>query len=305
MHKKYSPKTVDDWRKHGAVIIKDIFSQKEIMSVRKDIEKVFGYKKGGLPIIKDNQNPQTNEHQFLNFENIPFECSPSLNLIGVHPYLIDFAKEALNTKNVVLYQSHAWAKYAGETDFEQSFHCDYGNHTLTVPSNDMTQNSITFLMYFSDVSEKHGPAHYVRRGDSEKINKISEKFLKGDDNKTLQKLLKPYERTTAGPAGTIFAYGIDIFHRATNLTEPGGYRYAVTSCFKKGGNDKIGFTSWPYHQQKPWNIIFENASPEQLNCFGIPLPGDSFWNNNTIRLANLRYPGWDMAEYKEKMVTYK
>ena len=68
---------------------------------------------------------------------------------------------------------------------------------------------------------------------------------------------------------------------------------------------RLAFTSWPYHQQKPWNIIFENASPEQLNCFGIPLPGDSFWNNNTIRLANLRYPGWDMAEYKKKMVTYK
>ena len=121
----------------------------------------------------------------------------------------------------------------------------------------------------------------------------------------MQKLLKPYERTTAGPAGTIFAYGGDIFHIATNLTEPGGYRYAITSCFKKGGNDNIGFTSWPYHQQKPWNIIFENASPEQLNCFGVPLPGDSFWNINTIRLANLRYPGWDMSKYKEKMVTYK
>ena len=85
MHKKYLSKTVDYWKKHGAVIIKDIFSQKEIISVRKDIEKVFGYKKGGLPIIKDNQNPQNNEHQFLNFENIPFECSPSLNLVGVHP----------------------------------------------------------------------------------------------------------------------------------------------------------------------------------------------------------------------------
>ena len=41
----------------------------------------------------------------------------------------------------------------------------------------MTDNSITFLMYFSDVGEEHGPAHYVRRGDSEKINKIAENFL--------------------------------------------------------------------------------------------------------------------------------
>ena len=115
--------------------------------------------------------------------------------------------------------------------------------------------------------------------------------------------LKPFEKTTAGPAGTIFAYGIDIFHRATNITKSGAYRYAVTSCFKKAGNDKIGFTAWPYHQQKPWQIIFENASPEQLNCFGVPMPGDPFWDQNTIQLANLRYPGWDMSEYKKKIMT--
>ena len=103
--------------------------------------------------------------------------------------------------------------------------------------------------------------------------------------------------------GTIFAYGIDIFHRATNITKSGAYRYAVTSCFKKAGNDKIGFTAWPYHQQKPWRIIFENASPEQLNCFGVPMPGDPFWDQNTLQLANLRYPGWDMSEYKKKIMT--
>ena len=214
--------------------------------------------------------------------------------------MISLAKDALNTKDVRLYQSQAWAKFSGETDFEQSFHCDYGNHTLTVPSKDLTQNSITFLMYFSDVTEEHGPAHYVTRTDSEKIDRISEKFIDNTYGNSLQKLLAPFERTTAGLAGTIFAYGIDIFHRATNITKSGAYRYAVTSCFKKAGNDTIGYTAWPYHQQKPWNIIFENASPEQMNCFGVPMPGDPFWNNDTIRLANLRYPEWDMAEYKMK-----
>ena len=97
------------------------------MAVQKDIEKVFGYKKGGIPIINDHQEPIINEQQFLNFENIPFDCSP-LNLIII--LTINFAKDALETKNVILYQSHAWAKYSGETDFEQSFHCDYGNRSL-------------------------------------------------------------------------------------------------------------------------------------------------------------------------------
>ncbi len=303
MKNKYTPEDVNEWKRQGAVVINDIFSEDEIMGVQKDIEKVFGYKKGGIPIVNDHQEPLINEQQFLNFENIPFDCSPSLNLIGVNPHIINFAKDALETKNVILYQSHAWAKYSGETDFEQSFHCDYGNHTLTVPSKDMTQNSITFLMYFSDVSEKHGPTHFVTREDSKKISRVSEKFLDGSSMTTLQKSLKPFEKTTAGPAGTIFAYGIDIFHRATNITKSGAYRYAVTSCFKKAGNDKIGFTAWPYHQQKPWQIIFENASPEQLNCFGVPMPGDPFWDQNTLQLANLRYPGWDMSEYKKKVMT--
>jgi len=73
--------------------------------------------------------------------------------------------------------------------------------------------------------------------------------------------------------------------------------------WKKAGNDTIGFTAWPYHQQKPWNIIFENASPEQLNCFGVLLLGDSFWDDDTIKLANLRYSGWNMSDYKQRKIS--
>ena len=42
---------------------------------------------------------------------------------------------------------------------------------------------------------------------------------------------------------------------------------------------------------------FEHATPDQLNCFGVPLPGDPFWTEETLSLAQLRYPNWDMTEY--------
>ncbi|MBA66084.1 MAG: hypothetical protein CMG55_09820 [Candidatus Marinimicrobia bacterium] len=301
MIKRYSFDDVKRWKRDGAVVLKNLFTLEEIKTVHDDIAVVFQGKKGSTPIIKKHSGPpETVAEQFLNFENIPFDCSSALNLIGVHQQLISLAREALGTKYVRLYQSQAWAKFAGETDFEQSFHCDYGNHTLTVPSNDVTKNSITFLMYFSDVTEMHGPTHYVTRSDSNKISKSSEIFLNHSDNKKLQKLLSKYEKSTAGPAGTVFAYGIDVFHRATNITLNRGYRFAVTSCFKKAGNDSIGYTAWPYHQNKPWNIIFENASPEQLNCFGVPMPGDSFWTDDALKLASLRYPNWNMKEYERK-----
>ena len=306
MIKRYSNSDIKKWKKEGAIVLNELFTTDEIVSVHNDIEQIFGSKKGVKPIIKKHDGkPETVPEQFLNFENIPFDCSPALNLIGVHPQLINFAKDALKTNNVRLYQSQAWAKFSGETDFEQSFHCDYGNHTLTVPSTDITQNSITFLMYFSNVTEQHGPAHFVSRTDSDKIDNSSKYFLENSNQKELQKSLATFAKTTAGPAGTIFAYGIDVFHKATNITKVGAYRYAVTSCFKKAGNDTIGFTAWPYHQQKPWNIIFENASAEQLSCFGVPMPGDPFWNDNTINLASLRYPGWDMGDYKRRKISKK
>ena len=304
--KRYSNSDVIKWKKEGVLVLNDLFTSKEIRSVHDDIDAIFGHKKGDEPIInKHDGRPKTIDEQFLNFENIPFDCSPALNLIGVHPQLVSLAKDTLETDNVRLYQSQVWAKFSGETDFEQSFHCDYGNHTLTIPSKDITQNSITFLMYFSNVTEEHGPAHYVVRTDSDKIHRSSEMFLDNRYHEKLQKLLDPFKRSTAGPAGTIFSYGIDVFHKATNITKSGAYRYAVTSCFKKPGNDTIGYTAWPYHQQKPWSIIFKNASPEQLNCFGVPMPGDPFWDDKTIQLANLRYPDWDMTDYILKQLPKK
>ena len=73
MKNKYTPEDVNEWKRQGAVVINDIFSEDEIMAVQKDIEKVFGYKKGGIPIVNDHQEPLINDQQFLNFENIPFD----------------------------------------------------------------------------------------------------------------------------------------------------------------------------------------------------------------------------------------
>ena len=38
------------------------------------------------------------------------------------------------------------------------------------------------------------------------------------------------------------------------MTKPNGYRYAIMACYKKSGNDSIGYCSWPWHHNKPWNI---------------------------------------------------
>ena len=310
---KFTDAHVDTWRKEGAVVVPKFFNDQEIKDVIKDFEIIFPGRKAEAKALNKKKKAEfrnklplqlsgepmgkTTMDQFKNFENIPFDCSSSLNLIAVHPSLIEFARSALKTNDVRLYQAQAWAKFTGEADFDQAFHCDFGNHTLTVPSQDECLNSITFIIYFTDVTEEHGPTHYVNRTDSNGFEGMK-RFLKNREDVDHQKELRRFERSAAGPAGTLLAYGIDVFHRGTNLTKPGGYRYAMTSCFKKAGNDSIGYTAWPWHFTKPWQNIFEYATPDQLNCFGVPMPGDPFWNEETLSLAQLRYPNWNMSEYQ-------
>ena len=118
----------------------------------------------------------------------------------------------------------------------------------------------------------------------------------------LQEKLIPYARSSAAPAGSILPYSIDIFHRGTNMTAPHGHRYAVMACFKKTGDESIGYHAWQFHHRKPWQRIFDHATPEQLACFGVQRPGDPFWTALTLERAQARYPNWNLAPYREAMV---
>jgi hypothetical protein len=298
MKHRFTEKDLQQWRTDGVVLLPEFFTPDEVAAVAADFALVFPDLEGSDVAIDDKSGDEIgafSQAQFKNIANIPFDCSPALNLICVHPELVAMAQAALGTKEVQLYQSLAWAKHTGEADFDQPFHCDYGNHTLTVPAEDEHLNSITFLVYFSDVTEAHGPTHYVTKPDSLAAVGAAASF---NDELDMQEKLKPYERSAAGNAGSIFAYGIDVYHRGTNLTAPGGYRYALTSCFKKAGNESIGHTAWQFLHKNPWYRIFDHATVEQLHCFGVPLPGDSFWTRQTVDRTRSRYPNWDASAYE-------
>ena len=141
-----------------------------------------------------------------------------MNLISLHPGLIALAKDLLGCENVQLYQSHTWAKFTGEADYEQPFHCDYGNHTLTVPAENSSDKTVNFVIYISDVTDPLGAMHYVRRADSERI--LGARAITAAADK--QVALQAEGRSAAAPAGSVVAYCIDTFHRGTNMVEPKG-----------------------------------------------------------------------------------
>ena len=153
------------------------------------------------------------------------------------------------------------------------------------------------LCYFTDVQhDAHGAMHYVTRPDAETVAGPQTSLSIDPESQTaLQSGLARHERSSAAPAGTAVPYGIDIYHRGTNLTAPNGFRYAVMACFKKAGDESIGFHAWQFHHTKPWARIFDHATPEQLACFGVQAPGDPFWTQTTLARAQARYPNWDLT----------
>jgi len=305
MTQRFTQADIDTWRRDGAVIIPHFFSAEETAAVQADFRAVFDRDGADAPMVKKKKGEpgKFNPAQFTGIQTVPIDCSPALNLAGLHPALIDFAKRALKTDEVALYQCQAWAKFTGEADYEQPFHCDYVNHTLTGPSDDETLNSVTYILLFSDITEAHGPTHYVTRPDAQSVGANPEDTLSGDA--ALQERLRPFERSATAEAGGLFVYGIDIWHRGTNLTAPGGHRYVMTVTYKNARDNSIAFHAWQRHHTQPWKRIFDHASPEQLACFGVQRPGHPYWTETTIQRAQVRYPKWDMTPYRAALGTAK
>jgi hypothetical protein len=295
---RYRQKDLDAWHHDGAVVMPNFFTAEEIAPIYSDYAQLYGARGAGdgKTLRIDTGEPAGAFHrkQFVNLDTLPFDASPEMNLISLHPALIKLAKDLLGCEEIHLYQSHTWAKFTGEADYDQPFHCDYGNHTLTVPAENSSDKTVNFVIYISDVTDPLGAMHYVRRADSDRI--LGPQAIMAPADK--QQALQAETRSAAAPAGSLVAYCIDTFHRGTNMVEPNGLRYTMTVSFKRADNANIGFHVWQHAVDRPWHHVIDHASPEQLGCLGIPSPGDSFWTQRTLEQCQTRWPNWDLAAYR-------
>ena len=297
MSARYQQQQIEAWHEDGAVVVPNFFTPDEIAPIYDDYARLYGFEGAGNgnPLAIDTGQPAGAFHpkQFKNLDTLPYDGSVEMNLISLHPALIQLASELLGGQPVQLYQSHTWAKYTGEADYDQPFHCDYGNHTLTVPGEDVAQRTVNFVIYLSDVTDALGAMHYVKKSDSDAI--LGSRAIAAPIE--YQVALKARQHSAAAPAGSIIAYGIDTFHRGTNMTEPNGLRYTMTASFKRADNANIGFHVWQHALERPWHLLMNHATPTQLECLGIPAPGHAFWTDLTLRQCQQRWPEWNMSEY--------
>jgi ectoine hydroxylase-related dioxygenase (phytanoyl-CoA dioxygenase family) len=297
---RFSAAHVEQWREEGFVVLEHFFDEREFEPVLQDFESLYrdagkGDGVGAAREVKPGENRGLYQAtQFKNIHVLPYQASSALNLISLHPALIALAQALLGVSDVRLYQSHTWAKYTGEADYEQDFHCDFGNHTLLVPSDDPALRTVDLIIYLTDVTKEHGAMRYVTKPDV--LAALGRPAISGMDERE-QAVLRRWERAVEVPAGSIVVHGIDTIHRGSNLTAPNGRRFSLTVGYKAAGSDNIGFHVWQAAQGRSWQVVFDHATPEQLACLGVPRPGHAFWTKRTLQLAQSRWPSWNMAAY--------
>ena len=172
------------WIDEGVIVIEDIFDISEIKKIQIDFEKMYGDASQSKERYKTNHTGSESEvykNQFEFIDTLPFQASLEMNLLSLHPELIDLSRKLLDSVDVHLYQSHTWAKFGNRTDYNQYLHCDFNNHTLTVPTIGINAEAVNYLIYLSDVDEKNGPFCYVSKKDSNKV--LGDRCLNVDKKK--------------------------------------------------------------------------------------------------------------------------
>jgi hypothetical protein len=235
--------------------------------------------------------PQYGKSQFSGIHVFPFP-DWGVNKIPVYPDLIDAAERFLGTKEIDLYKTELWAKYAGAINYDQFHHRDYRNHTIVVPREDNLNAQMTTFVLLSDVGPHDGPTKVVPLEHTRDIPIGTARTKFGD--------MFDKEVSIEGPAGSLMVYKTDIFHRGSNFTAPGHARFAILTDFKTRQWRWQGKLAWPDHaEKKVWDEAMAKMSVRQRDLFGFPPPGSDYWNAQTLRDVQSRYPDMDMTPYRE------
>jgi ectoine hydroxylase-related dioxygenase (phytanoyl-CoA dioxygenase family) len=229
--------------------------------------------------------------QFAGIQLFPFE-KWELSRLAVYPDLIDMAERFLQTKEIDLYKSELWAKYSGAINYDQFHHRDYRNHTIVVPREDGFGTQMTTFLLLSDVGPNDGPTKVVPAPHTREVpmGTARTKFGTYFDK----------EVSIEAPAGSLMVYKTDVFHRGSNFGAPGRARFAILTDFKARGRQWQGKLAWPDHAEKAvWDEAMAKMTPRQRDLFGFPPAGSEYWNAQTLRDVQVRYPEMDMTPYRE------
>ena len=285
---------LEHYREHGYAIVEEFLAPRELAEALDDWRELLP---GWVEFCQDPSRPKptmqsppgARAHAF----HFPY-TGARLNAVTMHPDLIAFAKRMTDGAPVYCEQSHLSFKHKGHpADQDQAMHCDYGNHTLAYPPDDPAYWQTAYLLYYTEVTANHAPtAVCSRRHYPEKI--LWPAHYRPEERPALY----DNEVRVIVPAGSLLIYSMRTFHRGTPFRAEGA-RLAQFVTFAPAAWKWLGIVGWSAQAIKPaFRAWIEGATPAERELLGFPPPGHEYWTEETLAGVAARYPGMDMAPYR-------
>jgi ectoine hydroxylase-related dioxygenase (phytanoyl-CoA dioxygenase family) len=283
-----SEQQLDCFHTDGFVLVPDLLSTDEVAVLQEGVFQTFPSPEQYFadPVSYTH----ITETAFSGLVNFPW-ASPELNRLVAHPRLLSTVRQILGIDDIRLYKGELWAKYAGNTDYDQHHHRDFGNHTLVVPSVKRRWMQVTTFIYLCDVDETNGATAAVPKRYSSDIPLGQRHTEPGQ--------LRDREVLACGKAGTVLVYSTEVFHRGTSLKSPTASRFTMLADYKAADASWTNKHAFGHLGQDPAMIEFvTNVDPDTRTLLDIPAPGHPYWTDQTIADMEVRYPGIDMTAYR-------
>jgi hypothetical protein len=283
------------WDTAGWCVIEGVIPPDVLAAAQRALADVFPTADEFADGVDPDRNAPFLTEQGAPRPQFPFERG-ALNRVALHDVIIDLAERLLAIDDIRLYQAAVTAKYANAApDYEQLLHVDYANHTLVVPRTDVGYQHVTMFIYLSDVTPEMGATHVVSRKHTADIP-IERTYLHLEEYAHLYAL----EEFASGPAGSVFVYRPDVFHRGVPLRAPRAARFLLPVAFKPAATDWIGYHAFPIRaEDMSWHRFMRHATVRQLTVLGFPKPGDPYWTAATLAGVAARYPSLDMSPWRD------
>ena len=280
------------WQTEGWALVDGLVPEDDVDAVADDLRRLFeadtfadyNGAKGLGEGAPDGRSFRAS--QFDGMRGFPQAGCHALNDLFVHPRLVDFARLALDEDDVRIYQAAVWGKWAGASNYEQPLHLD-GNHSLLPPRMERGYWHLETFLYLSDVDEGCAPPRLVPTTRAAG---------------TPYEELEQHEVAATGRRGSLLAYRSDVWHRGTDFARPDGARFVLVTAFRPASADWFGYDAFPrLGGDGRFRAFVAGKSPEELALFGIPRPGHPFWVEATVDAMAAKYPGLDVAPWREAL----
>lgn len=297
----------DEWARDGWVVVDGLVPAHEVAGALAEItERAEPLPPEVGPTRRADADTDTDvrfrKAQFDGTTLFPYPDAPKLNRLFVHPAMVDFAAQALGTRDLRIYQSRVWSKSGGHTDYEQPLHID-GNHSLLPIRQGPGWGHVLCFLYLHDVDDQRGAPRAVpaSAAGSNGLGIGDGLGGSGTNEGPVSRIDAPElysaEASAVGSAGSLFAYRSDVWHRGVDLPV-GSERHVLVVGFRPARVEWIGFDAHEPLVNRPDFVTFaEQCTPDELALFGVPRPGHEFWTVDVLDAMARIYPGLDLTPW--------